>query len=98
MYDVFGETQDIPQQEIVFVVGSPRLTEESSRGSLVDGHMIAVGWNMGEAILCNLSIFNAMTYQVALCLTIRNVIFLVSFQFAAFPTEEIPCQALSFPD
>ena len=58
---------DIPEEQVVFVVGSPRLTEESRRGSLVDGHMIAVGWNMCEAILCNLSIFNAMTYQVVLC-------------------------------
>ena len=57
----------IPQNELVSVVGSPRLTEESRRGSLVDGHMIGVGWNMDENILCNLSIFNAMTYQVALC-------------------------------
>jgi hypothetical protein len=63
----FVREGDIPQQQIVFVVGSPRLTEESRRGSLVDGHMIAVGWNVGDAILCNLSIFNAMTYQVVLC-------------------------------
>lgn len=63
----FVKDGDITQEQIVFVVGSPRLTEESRRGSLVDGHMIAVGWNIGEAILCNLSIFNAMTYQVALC-------------------------------
>lgn len=63
----FVRDEVIPQEEIVFVVGSPRLTEESRRGSLVDGHMIGVGWNAGEHILCNLSIFNAMTYQVALC-------------------------------
>jgi hypothetical protein len=29
--------------------------------------MIGVGWNADENILCNLSIFNAMTYQVVLC-------------------------------
>jgi hypothetical protein len=57
----------LPENELVSVIGGPRLTEESRRGSLVDGHMIGVGWNSGESILCNLSIFNAMTYQVALC-------------------------------
>jgi hypothetical protein len=57
----------IPENELVFVAGGPRLTEESRRGSLVDGHMIGIGWNMGEHILCNLSVFNAMTYQVVLC-------------------------------
>jgi hypothetical protein len=57
----------IPQEETVFIVGSPRLSEESRRGSLIDGHMIAVGWGPDERILCNLSIFNAMTYQVILC-------------------------------
>jgi hypothetical protein len=65
----------IPQDELVFVVGSPRLTVESRRGSLVDGHMIAVGWNMGEMILCNLSIFNAMTYQVILCRKYQGIWF-----------------------
>jgi hypothetical protein len=28
---------------------------------------VEVGWSKNESILCNLSIFNAMTYQVALC-------------------------------
>jgi hypothetical protein len=57
----------LAEDEIVSVIGSPRLTEESRKGSLVDGHMIGVGWNEGENILCNLSIFNAISYQVALC-------------------------------
>jgi hypothetical protein len=57
----------IPQNEIVCVIGSPKLTEESRQGSFVDGHMLGVGWSVNENILCNLSIFNAMTYQVALC-------------------------------
>lgn len=56
----------LPREEIVFVVGGPRLDQESRLGSLVDGHMIAVGWNEAEHILCNLSVFNAMTYQVVL--------------------------------
>jgi HNH endonuclease len=56
----------ISDNELVFVAGGPRLTEDSRRDSLVEGHMIGLGWNMGEHILCNLSIFNAMTYQVVL--------------------------------
>ena len=57
----------LAENEIVSVSGSPRLTKESRKGSLVDGHLIGVGWNEDEGILCNLSVFNAMTYQVALC-------------------------------
>jgi hypothetical protein len=63
----FIRDEVIPQEETVFIVGNPRLSEESRRGSLVDGHMIGVGWSADERILCNLSIFNAMTYQVILC-------------------------------
>jgi hypothetical protein len=58
----FIKDEVTPQEETVFIVGNPRLTEESRRRSLVDGHMIAVGWNAGEHILCKLSMFNAMTY------------------------------------
>ena len=68
----------IPQNEIVVVIGSPRLTEESRKGSLVDGHMIGVGWSVNENILCNLSIFNAMTYQVALCRKYQGLWFALS--------------------
>jgi hypothetical protein len=68
----------IPQNEIVAVIGNPRLTEESRKGSLVDGHMIGVGWSANENILCNLNIFNAMTYQVALCREYRGLWFALS--------------------
>jgi HNH endonuclease len=57
----------LAEHTIVAAIGSPRLTEESRKGSLVDGHLLEVGWSKNESILCNLSIFNAMTYQVALC-------------------------------
>lgn len=56
----------IAKNEIVAVIGSPTLAEESRQGSLIDG-LIGVGWSENENILCNLSIFNAMTYQTALC-------------------------------
>jgi hypothetical protein len=58
---------DLPESQFVSIFGSPRLNEESRKGSLVDGHLIAAGWNTNDNILCNLSIFNAMTYQVVLC-------------------------------
>jgi hypothetical protein len=57
----------IPERELVTVVGHPRLKPEERKSFLVDGHLIAVGWSGVEGILGNLSIFNAMTYQVALC-------------------------------
>ena len=57
----------LAEHTIVAAMGSPRLTQESREGSLVDGHVLEVGWSKNESILCNLSIFGAMTYQVALC-------------------------------
>ena len=79
----------IPQNEIVAVIGSPRLTEESRKGSLVDGHMIGVGWSVNENILCNLNIFNAMTYQVALCRKYQGLWFaLNSVHFFDLKTKE----------
>jgi len=68
----------IPQNEIVAVIGSPRLTEESRKGALVDGHMIGLGWSVNENILCNLNIFNAMSYQVALCRKYQGLWFALS--------------------
>jgi hypothetical protein len=68
----------IPQNEIVLVIGNPRLTEESRQGSLVDGHMVGVGWSMNESILCNLNIFSAMTYQIALCRKYQGLWFALS--------------------
>ena len=62
--------------------GCPRLTEESRKGSLVDGHMIGVGWSVNENILCNLSIFNSMTYQVALCRKYQGLWFALSSMHA----------------
>jgi len=57
----------LAEHTIVAAIGTPRLTKEGRQGSLVDGHMLEVGWSKDKSILCNLSIFDAMTYQVALC-------------------------------
>jgi len=62
----------LAEHTIVAALGSPRLTQESRKDSLVDGHMLEVGWSKNESILCNLSIFDAMTYQVALCRNYQN--------------------------
>ena len=84
----------MPKIEFVSVFGNPRLTEESRKGSLVDGHMIGVGWNMNENIFCNLSIFNAMTYQVSLCRKFRGLWFtlgsLHSFDLSTKEAKKLP--------
>jgi hypothetical protein len=84
----------IPQNEIVVVIGGPRLTEESRQGSLVDGHMLGVGWSVGQNVLCNLSIFNAMTYQVALCRKYRGLWFALnsmhSFDLSTKEARKLP--------
>jgi hypothetical protein len=68
----------IPDRELITVVGSPRLKPEERKKFLVDGHLLAVGWSREEDILCNLSIFNAMTYQVALSYKHRGLWFPLS--------------------
>jgi hypothetical protein len=62
----------LAEHTIVAAIGTPRLTKESRKGSLVEGHMLELGWSKDESILCNLSIFDAMTYQVALCRNYRG--------------------------
>jgi hypothetical protein len=84
----------LAEDEIVSPIGSPRLTEESRKGSLVDGHMIGVGWSADENILCNLSIFNAMTYQVMLCRKYQGLWFALasvhSFDFKTKEAKRLP--------
>ena len=84
----------LAEDEIVSPIGSPRLTEESRKGSLVDGHMIGVGWSADENILCNLSIFNAMTYQVLLCPKVSGTLVCVasvhSFDFKTKEAKRLP--------
>ncbi len=88
----------IPENEIVVVIGSPRLTDERRQGSLVDGHLIGVGWSVNENILCNLSIFNAMTYQVALCRKYQGLWFVLSsmhsFDLTTMEARKLPGDVL----
>lgn len=88
----------LAEHQIVSAIGGPRLTEESRKGSLVDGHMIGVGWDMNENILCNLSIFNAMTYQVALCREYRGLWFALnsvhSFDLNTREAKRLPADLL----
>jgi len=85
---------EIPETQFVSVLGNPRLTRESRDDSLVDGHLMAVGWNMNENIFCNLSIFNAMTYQVTLCRKYRGLWFSLSsmhsFDLSTRETKKFP--------
>ncbi len=84
----------LAKHTIVAPIGSPRLTQESRSGSLVDGHMLGVGWSARESILCNLSIFNAMTYQVALCRNYRGLWFALSsvhaFDLTTMEARKLP--------
>jgi len=57
-----------PEQPIVFFSEKPNFEQETNSHSLVDGHILAVGWDAtNENIGCGLSLFNAMTYRVVLC-------------------------------
>jgi hypothetical protein len=102
----FDEARDfvrhgkLAEQTIVAAIGGPRLTVESRKGSLFDGHMLGVGWSNDESILCNLSIFNAMTYQVALCRNYKGLWFVLSsvhsFDLATKEAKKLPADLL-FP-
>jgi hypothetical protein len=85
---------EIPETQVVYMFGNPRLARESRDDSLVDGHLIGVGWNMNENILCNLSLFNAMTYQVALCRQYQGLWFSLnsmhSFDLSTKETRKLP--------
>jgi SAM-dependent methyltransferase len=90
----------LAEHTIVAAIGDPRLTEESRKGSFVDGHMLGVGWSNDDSILCNLSIFNAMTYQVALCRRYQGLWFALSsvhsFDLATKEARKLPADLL-FP-
>jgi hypothetical protein len=90
----------LAEHTIVAAIGGPRLTEESRKGSLVNGHMLGVGWSDNESILCNLNIFNAMTYQVALCRKYQGLWFALhsvhSFDVVTKEARKLPADLL-FP-
>ncbi len=44
----------------------------------MDGDLVVVGWNMHESVFCKLTIFNAMTDQIALCRKYQDLWFLLS--------------------
>jgi len=84
--------------EIVSVVGGPRLTADSQKGALVEGDMISVGWGINDDILCNLTIFNAMTYQIVLCRRYRRLWFALgsvhSFDLSTGKATKLPANIL----
>jgi hypothetical protein len=89
-----------PEQPIVYFSEKPRFEEESRSRSLVDGHILAVGWDTtNENIVCGLSLFNAMTYRVVLCRKYRGVWFPLrsaySLDFRTKQAEKIPVTVLA---
>jgi len=56
------------QQPLLRFSSAPRLEEDNVNRSFVDGHILAVDWDAAKgSIVCGLSFFNVMTYQVVLC-------------------------------
>ena len=84
-----------PETELVYFSGSPKLEEEDRKGSFVDGHILAVGWDAtNENLFCGLNLFNAMTYQIVLCRKYAGVWFPLnsahSFDFRTKEAKKIP--------
>jgi len=84
-----------PETDIVYFSGKPKLGADERKNSLVDGHILAVGWDAAkENLICGLSFFNAMSYKVVLCRKHRAVWFPVnnahSFDLRTREVKKIP--------
>jgi hypothetical protein len=94
-----------PEKPVVYFSGSPKLEKKEREGSLVDGHILTVGWDAAnENIVCGLSLFNAMMYQVVLCHNYEGVWFPLnsthSFDFGTNEAKKSPlsiCPAVISP-
>lgn len=90
-----------PEQPIVYVSEKPNF-EDNRRGSFVNGHILAVGWDItNENIGCGLSLFDAMTYRVVLCRKYRGIWFALhrahSFDFETGNVGTVPLSLLPSP-
>jgi hypothetical protein len=90
------------EQPIVYFSSKPRLDNENGSRAFVDGHIVAVGWDItNENIGCGLSLFNAMTYQVTLCRNYAGLWFPLksghAFDFKAARVYSIPLDLLPAP-
>jgi len=93
----YGST---PERPIVYFSEKPNFEEDNRSRSFVDGHVLAVGWERSnEGIVCGLSLFNAMTYQVMLCRKYTGVWFPLrsahSFDFRTNEVKKIPVTVLA---
>jgi hypothetical protein len=91
-----------PEQPIVYFSERPKLEPDSNTPAFVDGHILAVGWDTtNENIGCALSLFNAMTYRVALCRKYEGLWFALqsahSFDFETGRVKRIPLNLLGMP-
>lgn len=86
-----------PEKPVVYFSESPKLEKKEREGSLVDGHILTVGWDAtNENLVCGLSLFNAMTYRVLLCHKYGGVWFsLNSTHLFDFQTNEAKKSPLS---
>lgn len=89
------------EEPLVYFSGKPRLEEGNRDRSFVDGHILAVDWDTtNENIVCWLSFFNAMTYQVVLCRKYSGLWFPLKsahcFDFRTNEAKKIPVSVLAF--
>jgi len=84
-----------PKMGLLNFSTNPKLDAEERKGSLVDGHILAVDWDpTGEKILCVVNLFGAMSYQISLCRGYSGVWFPIGsahfFDFRNKATRKVP--------
>jgi hypothetical protein len=91
----------VPEQPIVYFSQTPKFESDTEKAPFVDGHIVAVGWDItNENIGCVLSLFNAMSYRVALSRKYMGVWFTPSahsFDFQTSEVKSIPMNLLFTP-
>jgi hypothetical protein len=98
-YVRYGSSAERP---IVYFSERPNLEPTSNSPSFVDGHVVAVGWDItNENIGCALSLFSAMTYRVVLCRKYEGLWFALqsahSFDFGTVEVNRIPLGLVTTP-
>lgn len=83
------------EHPIVYFSKTPKFEQDSGTPPFVDGHLLAVGWDTNENIVCALSLFNTMTYRVVLCRKYKGVWFTPSAHSFDFQTGEVRSIPLS---
>jgi hypothetical protein len=91
----FVRHEQNPGSGFIYFSGTPRFDPEERKGSLVDGHLLVLGWDTeNESIICGVSLFNAMTYRITLSRKYSGVWFTLgsahSFDCQSKETKRIP--------